>query len=434
MREYKGLCYSDDFQILYEPKSGIKEFEEIEFHPNLEVIEAFAFADCTIKNIKFPNKYIRLKHGAFFRCNIENMNYPERFGSIDETLFEYTKIKNLYFEDESCKYVCLSNIEIENLYFSEKIDSITSPPGYNIKNYHVDKKNKVFYTQNGDLYHNSTLVLKGRNNSEILPIETIGEFAFYKYNDALKTINLPKTVKEIKNNAFTYATLKEIIFPKYLEKIEKDVFYKTRTIKPLEFPKFLKEVSPEFLDGFDGNFSIAKDDDFFTIEDHVIYDKNKSTIFYYPKTNKNTVFVVPNTVKNLKPYLFENKYLKKISFEEGNELITISSQAIHALNVTEICSNRPCRFESAAALSVRKGTFYKDVYFASDAFSHLFELNITKKARENFYEVCGHQLIKALDINTIESLDEIIEKSASFKEINNKVNEIKKDIYDEPEL
>ena len=434
MRKYKGLCYSDDFKILYEPKSGIKEFEEIEFHPHLTTIKSFAFADCTIKNIKFPNRYIGLNHSAFFRCNIENMNYPECFGNINETSFEDTKIKNLYFENESCKYIYLSNIEIENLYFSEKIDFITMPPGYNIKNYHVDKKNKVFYAQNGDLYHNSTLVLKGKNNSEILPIKTIGKAAFYRYNDALKTINLPKTVKEIKSSAFSNATLKEIIFPKYLEKIEKDVFYNTKTIKPLEFPKFLKEVSLEFLDGFNGSFSIAKDDNFFTIEDYVIYDKNKSIIFHYPKTNKNTVFVVPNTVKNLKPYLFENKYLKKISFEEGDELVTISSQAIHASNITEICSNRPCHFESAAAISVRKATFYKDVYFASDTFNPFFELNITKEAKENFYKSCGHKLIKALDINIIESLDEIIEKSANFKEINNKVDKIKKDIYDEPEL
>lgn len=85
-------------------------------------------------------------------------------------------------------------------------------------------------------------------NNENYEVVSIGKFAFYK-DKYIKSINIPKTVKTIYNNAFSESNLKSVSLPESLDYLGEAVFSYCIFLEQIRLPQNLTEVPISLLQG-----------------------------------------------------------------------------------------------------------------------------------------------------------------------------------------
>lgn len=132
----------------------------------------------------------------------------------------------------------------------------------------VDVNNTSFSSENGVLFNKSKSELISfpteKNGSYTIPntITNIGSFAFYNCN--IQTINIPASVTTIGNEAFIYSDITDI--------------------------------------------NVDNNNLSFSSNEGVLFNKNKTTLIYYPSRNYRTSYIVPNTVTSIASKAFYNCY------------------------------------------------------------------------------------------------------------------------------
>ncbi|MEG1586405.1 MAG: leucine-rich repeat domain-containing protein [Bacteroidales bacterium] len=141
----------------------------------------------------------------------------------------------------------------------------------------------------------------------------IGDFAFHgRYQ--MRGVVLPEILQHIDDGAFMNCTgLIEITLPASLESIGEYAFAQCSQL---------------------WRFFVAPDNRFFSTDnDYALFDKSKTTLYYYP-SGKMVVpdtkpYVVPSTVEHIGSYaFFNNKGLTAITFPEGLKTIGASAFSI----------------------------------------------------------------------------------------------------------
>jgi hypothetical protein len=102
-------------------------------------------------------------------------------------------------------------------------------------------------------------------------------------------------------------------------------FTLSRGINFIDAPK---DIEALYLDETVNSFSyiffeklkqiiVHPDNEYFSSEDGVLYNKDKSTLFLYPSQKKDVYFKIPSTVKVLRSCSFShNKYIKRLDFNK----------------------------------------------------------------------------------------------------------------------
>lgn len=105
------------------------------------------------------------------------------------------------------------------------------------------------------------------------------------------------------------------IWEKYTEKvvvkfgavsIGNGAFEDYYSLKHIELPATLNKIDDGFLDGTENleTISLASLNFFFTVENDVLYNKNKTKLIHYPANRNAESFVFPNTVEEMHTYAF----------------------------------------------------------------------------------------------------------------------------------
>lgn len=130
-------------------------------------------------------------------------------------------------------------------------------------------------------------------------VKTVGKNAF-KNCKKLKSVKLNEGVRSLGESAFFGCTeLDSVSIPKSLEKLNDAVFFDT-AIKSLDFTK----------------------NDFFVEENGVVYDKDKTILYFALPTSDLSGFVCPDTVKSIGNYAFANhKELKSFKINDGVKIL-----------------------------------------------------------------------------------------------------------------
>ena len=331
-------------------------------------------------------------------CSVDTLVLPKNLKCVESTLINF-KVKDLYLP---------KNLTFFNPNFIDIVE-----------NYHIDKSNRLFTAQNGDLYDSKKEVLfkKGNNKNKILDVKKIGKFAFASIKNNSDMI-LPESVLILDDSAFAFASFKSLKLPDNLIYIGANVFDHLTLTKneTINIPKNVSSLNIDYAIDFDGNFDFSKDNKNFCIEEEVVYSPDKKTLYYYPDKKENSVFVMPGTVEEIAKNVFKNKNLKKLTFEDGKDLY-LKTGIFTKVNLKEVYVDRKISFAPYVFFNLEKVILFKDCGFGSNSFGN--SLKLAKMPRQTNIQK-GYLL--DCKIECTKSIDELLEESNNFKEINSKSN------------
>ncbi len=145
------------------------------------------------------------------------------------------------------------------------------------------------------------------------------ESGVFKDCISLASIKIPYSVKTIQSNTFGgCAGLKEVDLGN-TEEIESGAFLGCKSLKSITLPKTIKSFSALSLEGCESLENVyVNDNENYTAEDGVIFNKDKTHLIMYPCALKNEYYNVPAGVKEVDGFAFlAAKNLKKINLSDG---------------------------------------------------------------------------------------------------------------------
>ncbi len=127
---------------------------------------------------------------------------------------------------------------------------------------------------------------------------------------SLKSITLSEGIEVISWVAFNQCTsLENIVFPNSLTAIEADPFIST-ALKSITIPKnvsSIAETAPMCVSCPSlAEYNVAEENEYYSSENGVLFNKDKSRIIFYPEANYSTYYVLPETVTEMGNCSFYN--------------------------------------------------------------------------------------------------------------------------------
>ncbi len=190
-------------------------------------------------------------------------------------------------------------------FWKTKISTIEIPSGVTYLDYYGIGGMAVFSGAD-----NLTTVTVNPNNQRYTAVDNVifnkdmTTLLYYLHTKTNETYDIPSSVTNMAEGAINgNNNLKRITIPNALENLEK-IFDFCDSCYELE------------------SIVVASSNPNFKTENGILYNKDLTTMEYYPRGKKDETYIVPNTVKNLER--IANKYLKKVyipnSIEEINRI------------------------------------------------------------------------------------------------------------------
>ena len=145
-------------------------------------------------------------------------------------------------------------------------------------------------------------------------IKEIGDYTFAGCI-ALSTVNFGSGIKEIGDFAFDGCKIASFTIPETLEKIGDSIFLGNSELTYIDIGKFNLNVESVLrIIGFSPIKSISVDPDntAYTVEDNVLFNKDKTKLVYYPAGKTDETYAIPATVTEIGTYAFDNYALTSI--------------------------------------------------------------------------------------------------------------------------
>lgn len=259
-----------------------------------------------IKKLVIEEGIVSIGRDAFSFCsNLAELVLPSSLVGIGDGAFGYTAITS--FNIPAGATVTGNPFEK-----CSKLTKIT-----------VDARNKSLAAIDGVLFNKDRTRLiaypigKADTEYTVHPgVEEIGTYAFY-YCD-LKSVTLPQTLKSIEGYAFARSdSLQSIYIPDSVEKIEESAFY------------WATSLSTITVDAGNPNYKAI---------DGVLFNKDATSLIFYPHGKTDTAYKVPESVKKLETYAFGYcRYLKEITLGSSVESIATKRdlEDLRAIHVVE---------------------------------------------------------------------------------------------------
>ncbi len=361
----------------------------IEVDEGIREISAEAFKGRrALHNIKLPESLVLIGLESFRGCtNLKEIQIPENTLRIGESAFrDCTDLKKLTVKNNCIK---IGERAFENC---SDLEEVELPEGL------TEIYAGVF---------NSCKSLKQIKLPEHLTI--LGESAF---SDCimLETIDIPETVTKIDDFAFNSClSLKKIDFHEGLKKIGKSAFKNCRSLTKISLPSSLASISNSPFRGCESLRTIKVDakNKYFKSEpnkregnDHVLFNKNKSTLIAYPASSREVQYDVPDSVTIISDWAFcECKKLNRITIPDSvheigegafcNCVLLDQVEIPDSITVIDDCAFRGCT-------SLEKVTIPKSVVELGWGIFDGCEETVTVYCDENtpIYEYCRRNGIR----------------------------------------
>lgn len=146
-------------------------------------------------------------------------------------------------------------------------------------------------------------------------VEVIGSYAFYECT-ALESAVLPEGLKEIGLRAFRgCSSLKSVVFPSTLTSIYRSFEYSG--VETVHINAALTDLRNSFDDCKLKKITVDEESKSYTVDNNALFNKDKTTLYYYLYGQTATTYTVPDTVKEIDDDAFSGSTLKKIVLPEG---------------------------------------------------------------------------------------------------------------------
>ena len=247
----------------------------------------------TAKKYVMPDGVTTIGNNAFYRCNnLTSITIPDGVTTIGNKAFA------------SCDNITSITIP----------DSVTSI-GDDVFNYcgnltfiNVDSDNKYYASEDGVLFNKdkSVLVLypMGKTAKEyVIPygVTTIGNNAFYDCSN-LTSITIPDSVTTIGNKAFDNCdNLTSITIPDGVTTIGNNAFYGCYNLTSVTIPDSVTSIADDAFN-YCGNLTfinIDSNNKYYSSEDGVLFNKDKSILIRFPEAKTAEEYVIPDSVTGI---------------------------------------------------------------------------------------------------------------------------------------
>ena len=248
--------------------------------------------------------------------NFDNIKIKDKDDNeIDEFYYLLKDFSNSFYRNSKVKRIKISNniTSIGNYAFNNcsNLTSITIP-------------NSV--TSIGDGAFSSCSGL----TSITIPdsVTSIGSSAFYNcYN--LTSITIPNSVTSIRMQTFSYCSnLTSITIPDSVTSIEYQAFYVCSSLTSIEIPESVTSIEGSAFNYCSSltDIEIDENNQYFTVENQILFNKNKSTLIYY--FNPSSTYEIPNFVTSIGKSAFFN-YSSLISITIPETVTSIGDRAFY---------------------------------------------------------------------------------------------------------
>ena len=121
-------------------------------------------------------------------------------------------------------------------------------------------------------------------------ITSIGEAAFFSSN--IQTVKLSNSVKTIEDSAFEDCALTSVTIPKGVTRISETAFFGDAALKSIK---------------------VSRENKKYSAKDGVLFNKNKSSLLFYPEGKDNNHYTVPSSVRRIKTGAFSGYAVKNVA-------------------------------------------------------------------------------------------------------------------------
>jgi len=380
--------------------------ESITIPNGVTSIGMYAFYECTsLTTVKIADnsQLSSIGQGAFCYCvSLPGITVPQSVTYIGSAAFyacdDLTDVYYVGTEDE------WNNINIETsndpLLYAEKHFEPSSPPSEpepdepeiidsgvcgDSLTYTFDDAGTLTISGTGSMYFSSWSAPWYSYRDSIKKVEindgvtSIFSNAFY-YCENLEEVNVADSVTDIETQAFYMCSkLTEISFgsDSQLETIEQRAFFYCEGLTSITIPKEVSSIGKSAFSGCSALVSITVDGDncyYSNDENGVLYNKDKTTLIYYPTGKSNTSYQIPSCVVNIADSAFTDcTALTSITYAENPQLKSIGQNAFSGCNnltnffipagVTSIGENAIPRSTALKSITVDNN----NEYYSSDA-------------------------------------------------------------------
>jgi len=416
-----NVLYSKDGKILIKAFNNINE--NISIKKETEVINEYAFYNnLKLKKINFDNSLRTIKKEAFANCeNLKEVTFKENNSyEINDGVF-----KNCYSLKEVKFPVglkILGNRVFKNCYNLNNIE-FNNSTSINIENIKTignscfeNCKNLEFFVMPDSVENIGENIFKECYNLKIVTLSSrinkITDNMFFN-NYRLSKIVVTSNIKEIGNSSFegceklenittlsnvtsigTKAfkncfNIEEIIFDN-IEILKEEIFYNCKNLQSISI-KNIKELEKNCFYGCESliSFNIeenvekihetsflectnlekftSKNNEYFSVNDGVLFDKNENVLIIYPQGKKDLTYTIKNSVVNVDCISFyNNTFIEEIKVESGNLNFTSLKGVLYSKDKKELIrypankKNKIVEVEDNVEV-IKEYAFYKNV-------------------------------------------------------------------------
>ena len=259
-----------------------------------------------ISSVLIEEGVTRLSSDAFFNCtNLEKIDLPVSLLSVYSSSFSgCEKLKNIYLPEG-----------VQNVYLS-------SETCLSLETFTVDEKNAFYSAYEGVLYN--------KDKTQILSYPAAKDSRFFKIMEGVTTVGaycfINNSFIEMVELAESLTTLSSRIFDG-CDKIE-NIFI-LENVTTIEADAF---INCESLNAID----VDSENQYFTSDDGVLYNKNKTIILKYPQGKTFSSYNIADTVTFIGEYSFDGcKNLESVIIPVG--VASIGDRAFyHCTNLEEV--------------------------------------------------------------------------------------------------
>lgn len=124
----------------------------------------------------------------------------------------------------------------------------------------------------------------------------------------LQFVKFGNGIKRIENSAFWGTSLREVIIPQNVTSIGKNAFAECKQLSKVTIHSKVENVEDAAFAGCTSlqTFELANDNPYYTVEDGVLFNNDKTILLQYPSGKKNTSYVIPSSVGLIANYAFVN--------------------------------------------------------------------------------------------------------------------------------
>jgi hypothetical protein len=321
-----------------------KQLEEISYPDTVTQIGANAFQYCNgLKRIVLPSGLNSIGSAAFTGCtgleeilvysdtlDISGIPYMTDeegnvittvYGHADSKAEEYANNNNLPFEDIDENYAPVNyvynNGQSDTVSFERVGELVCEPDEPSYSGFVFDR-----------WYFDEECTVPWDFDYDLMPACGITLYADWNANESIiNNFRYEVIADEVTITGYTgnngYVTVPEKIKGLPVTKLGNRAFAYDNDVIGITIPKTVEEIAQDcFVESpYLSTITVASGNEFFTSEDGILFDKEKTELILYPAKKQGDSYTVPDTVSSIRCYAFAGSELKEVILNEGLEEI-----------------------------------------------------------------------------------------------------------------